>query len=129
MRIHSLVDIYRELNKEAREHTYKDKTGSNQMSRIDYFIVDQETAAYTNSAKIEEITYPFDHSQITLEIDFDKVMRGPGYWKLNNSHLENQDYIKLVELVFVEIAHQNQQDLNHPKNEFQIINFTICSEF
>ena len=60
------------------------------MRRIDYFLVDQETGAYTNKANIEEICHPFDHSQKTLKIDFDKVMRGPGFWKFNNSYLENQ---------------------------------------
>ena len=94
------------------------------MSRIDYFLVDQETGAYTNSAKIEEITQPFDHSQITLEIDFDKVMREPGYWKFNNSHLENPTYIKLIKLRLVELAHQNQLDLDHPKTEHEMIGMT-----
>ena len=55
MRMHSLIDIYRDKNKYATAYTFKDKTGDNQMNRIDYFLVDQETGAYTNRAKIEEL--------------------------------------------------------------------------
>ena len=69
--------------------TYKDKPGNNVSSRLDYFIVDQEAAINTTKAAIEPITDPFDPSEIKITVDFDKIMRGPGFWKLNNSHLEN----------------------------------------
>ena len=85
MRIHSLVDIYRQLNEQSSEYTFKDKRGTNQQSRLDFFLTDIETAAHTNKATIDPIIQPFDHSEIVLEIDFDKVMRGKGNWKLNNS--------------------------------------------
>ena len=121
MRLHSLIDIYRDTNKDSNTYTYKDKTGAPyQMSRIDYFLVDQETGAYTTKAKIEEICHPFDHSQITLEVDFYKVMRGPGFWKFNNYHLENPKYIILVKLTIVEIVNQYQQDTEHPKTEDEL---------
>ena len=64
------------------------QTGTDHQSRLDFFLTDSETAAHTNKARIEPITYPFDHSELTLEVDFDKVMRGKGNWKLNNSHLK-----------------------------------------
>ena len=124
MIIHSLMDIYRDINKESLSYTYKDKTGTPyQMSRIDYFLVDQETGSYTTKAQIEEICQPFDHSQITLEVDFDKVMRGPGFWKFN-SHLENPSYIKLVRLTVIEIVNQYQPDTEHLKTEQELFEMT-----
>ena len=42
--------------------------------------MDHETASYTTKASIEPITIPFDHSEITITVDFDKVERGPGFW-------------------------------------------------
>ena len=87
--VHSLIDIYRGEKLQKKEYTYLDKTGAKQPSIINYFLVDQETAAHTNNAKIKNICTPFEHSQITIEIYFDKVLRGPGYWKLNNSHIKN----------------------------------------
>ena len=104
MRLHTLINIYRDTNKDSHTYTYRDKTGAPyQMSRIDYFLVDQETGAYTTKAKIEEICHLIDHSQKTLELCFDKVIRGPGLWKFN---LENPKFIKLVKLTIIEIVNQ-----------------------
>ena len=68
MRTHNLSDIYREQNPTKREFIYKDKTGNNVSSRLDFFIVDQEVAINTTKAAIEPITDPFDHSEITMNI-------------------------------------------------------------
>ena len=110
MRVHSLVDIYRQLNKQSTEFTFKDKRGRNQQSRLDFFLTDPETAAHTNSALINPITDPFDHSEITLEIDFDKVMRGKGNWKLNNSHLKNKDFLTMIRNQLVLIVYKYQKE-------------------
>ena len=47
MRTHTLSDIYREQNPTTKEYTYKDRAGTTTESRLDYFIVDQETASFT----------------------------------------------------------------------------------
>ena len=96
MRTHNLSDIYREQNPTKREFTYKAKTGNTISSRLDYFIVDQEAAINTTKAAIEPIADPFDHSEITITVDFDKIMRGPGFWKFNNSHLENTYFKQMI---------------------------------
>ena len=94
MRTHVLSDVYREQNPITKEYTYKYKTGSNASSRLDYFLVDQEVAAFTTKTSIEPIILPFDHSEITIPVDFDKVLRGPVFWKLNNSHLKSDGFKK-----------------------------------
>ena len=81
MRTNDLTDIYREQNPTKREFTYMDRTGNRVSSRLDYFIVDQEAATHTTKSTIEPIAHPFDHSEITIIVDFDKVMRSPGFWK------------------------------------------------
>ena len=35
-----------------------------------------------------------DHRYIKTSVILNKLERGSGYWKLNVSHLENQEYIK-----------------------------------
>ena len=113
--------IYTDSNKDSLSYTYKDNTGAPyQMSRIDNFLVDQETGAYTTKEKIEEICNPFDNAQITLEVDFDKVIRGPGFWKLNNLHLENPSYLKLVKITIIELVNQYQPDTEHLKTEQEL---------
>ena len=110
IRTHSLIDIYREANPTAREYTYKDRAGTTTESRLDYFIVDQETAAYTTKTSIEPITTPFDHSEITMIVDFDKVMRGPGFWKFNNSHLESNRFKEIIRKQLAIIVEEYQAD-------------------
>ena len=58
MRTHNLSDVYREQNPTKREFTYKDNSGNNVSSRLDYFIVDQEAAINTIKATIEPIQTP-----------------------------------------------------------------------
>ena len=74
-------------------------------SSLDYFIVDQETASYTTKTTIEPITFPFDHSEVTLTVDFDKILREPGFWKFNNSHLQRERFKEIVRLEIVKIVH------------------------
>ena len=110
MRTHNLSDIFREQNPTKREFTYNDNTGHNNSSRLDYFIVDQETAVNTTSATIEPITEPFDHSEITITLDFDKVTRGQGFWKFNNSHLENEFFKRMVRMELLNLVIENQSE-------------------
>ena len=41
-----------------------------------------------------------DHRYIKTTIALNKLERGSGYWKLNVSHLEKQDYIKGINNIF-----------------------------
>ena len=108
MRIHNLTDIYREQNPTKREFTYVDKTGNIVSSRLDYFIVDQEAATHTPKSAIEPITHPSDHSEITITVDFDKIMRGPGFLKFNNSHLENEYFKKIIRNELLLLVNENK---------------------
>ena len=110
IRTHNLSDIYREQNPTKKEFTYKDNTGHKNCSRLDYFIVDQETAINTTSATIEPITDPFDHSEITITIDFDKITRGQGFWKFNNSHLENEFFKRMIRNELLDLVIENQSE-------------------
>ena len=101
MRTHTLSDIYREQNPSSKEYKYKDRAGTKTESRLDYFIVDQETASFTTKTSIEPITTPFDHSEITITVDFDKVMSWPGFLKINNSHIQSDRFNKIIKMELV----------------------------
>ena len=103
--------IYTEnKTQQQREFTYTDKTGTRVSSRLDYFLVDQEAATYTTKSTKEPITHPFDHSEITITVDFDKVMRGPGFWKLNNPHLENEYFKKMIRNELLHLVNENKHE-------------------
>ena len=110
MQTHNLSDVYREQNPTKREFTYKDNSGHSVSSRLDYFIVDQEEVLNTINATIEPITDPFDHSEITITVDFDKITRGQGFWKFNNSHLENEYFKRMIRKELLDLVIENQSD-------------------
>ena len=35
-----------------------------------------------------------DHKAIYVKIEIDSIVRGPNYWKMNMSFLENENYIR-----------------------------------
>ena len=124
IRTHSLSDVYRDQNPTKTEFTFKDRVGTNTHSRLDYFLVDQETASYTTQASIEPITAPFDHSEITITIDYDTVMRGHGFWKFNNSHLENGDFKEMIRTELMHIVYEHQKTTNDHKEVTDLMNMS-----
>ena len=43
-----------------------------------------------------------------MTVDFDKVMRGPGFWKFNNSHLESDRFKEMVRMELMNIVYEHQ---------------------
>jgi peptide subunit release factor 1 (eRF1) len=43
-------------------------------------------------------------------VDFDKIMRLPGFWKLNNSHLENEYFKQRIKNELLHLVNENQTD-------------------
>ena len=57
-------------------------------ARLDYFLVDTSLASFVELVGVASpFTTSFDHRPVMMKIDFNKVSRGPGYWKFNNSML------------------------------------------
>ena len=65
--------------------------------------MDQEAALNTIKATIEPITDPFDHSEITITVDFD-------FWKFNDSHLENDYFKRMIRKELLDLVIENQSD-------------------
>ena len=78
----SCVDIWRIQNKLNPKYT---------ASRIDYFFVNFGLNYFCKSDILPTICT--DHSIITLQIDFDKIQCGKGYWKFNNSHIKDPEFL------------------------------------
>ena len=91
-----LTDSWGQLHNATPTYTYYDKK-SNSYSRLDYIFK-------PNNANFEainiEITQPIknqgviDHSAVKLVLNTGGSRKGPGYWKLNNAILCNEDYLK-----------------------------------
>ena len=62
-----------------------------------------------------------DHRYIKTSIVLNKLERGSGYWKLNVSHLEKQDYIKGINNIFNTL--ENSLD---PVSKWEIFKVITC---
>ena len=100
---YDLLDIYRELHPtpSSGDKTWrawsKTRRKADKEARLDYFIVDTGLASFVQLVGVSApFTSKFDHRPVLLNVDFNKVDRGPGYWKFNNSMLEEPDFLKRV---------------------------------
>ena len=98
---YNLIDIYREMHPSGTEKTWRQWNKSRKMAdkeaRLDYFLVDTAMASYVELVGVSNaFTSTFDHRPVLLKLDFNKIQRGPGYWKFNNSMLDELDFCKKV---------------------------------
>jgi hypothetical protein len=76
-------------------------------TRIDYFLVWTEILMNSYSSDIRPIVLKFtDHNSISLKLKLFKGNKGYGYWKLNTSILENQEYCKSIEKLITKYQHK-----------------------
>ena len=98
---YDLLDIYRELHQHGTEKTWrlwnKTRKRADKEARLDYFLVDSTMASFVELVGVSKtFTSDFDHRPVIMKVDFNKVKRGPGYWKFNNSMLDETDFCKKV---------------------------------
>ena len=105
----SIVDIWRRQHTHEKKYTwfsnrrpaqYKKKGGKDTeyeyiACRLDFFLVPFHMIQSVRNNNIIA-GYHSDHSAINLTVDIRLVDRGRGFWKMNCSFLENNDYIAAI---------------------------------
>ena len=100
----SLEDAWRTINPEQTRYSWyrRKKVGALlkgmpqiSASRIDYAITSKGLCNQIhNTMYLNGINS--DHSAFFIGFELQKLERGPGYWKLNTSHLQNTQFIELI---------------------------------
>ena len=94
----SLIDIWRNLNKNKLQYTRKRKNGL-EKSRIDFWLIEDSLRPIVISSDIRPAQIKStDHMAISLKIQLHSI-QGAGYWKMNNSFLSDKNYINLIQKV------------------------------
>jgi hypothetical protein len=93
MEDHDLSDIWRTRNLETRMYTWRSNTKPPIFCRLDFFIVSPSIINNCQRCKIGP-GIRSDHSYVDLEVSFTSPTRGRGFWKFDNSLLEDKNFIK-----------------------------------
>ena len=65
--------------------------------KLDFFLITENLLPLLRNCEID-ISYKSDHSIILLELQFTVHTHGKGFWKFNNSLLEDIEYVNLINL-------------------------------
>ena len=90
-----LVDCWRELHQGEKDFTWARYNPVFIARRLDYFLIKNDLLPYLKSAK-HFIIAGTDHKMVSCILDTDDSERGPSYWKLNTSLLEDENYLHLM---------------------------------
>lgn len=128
-----LCDIWRVRNSSTKRYTWRG-TAQGKVSniqnrlfrRLDYFLVSDTLQPVIEKSEI--IVAPAtDHSAIMLKFtSLDESQRGPSFWKFNNSLLQDDDYIKLVnDLIDSSVKENCAGNIANPNTLWEIIKYRI----
>ena len=80
---------------------------------MDYWLVAKHLVPHASTTEVEAY-HDSDHSLIYVEIKYENAQRkrGPGFWKFNNSLLENEEFVLNLKffLIYAKEKHSNTKD-------------------
>ena len=91
----NLIDIWKHFNPGKREYTFIDPSGRGSNSRIDTFLLNTVLSKSALSSTIIQAPAP-DHKAVEVLLKIINHNRGKGFWKLNNSILEDSQYEETI---------------------------------
>jgi hypothetical protein len=91
----NLIDIWRLMHPNLRRYTYHQQRPTQTFTRLDFFLISQGMTGFIENSSIQP-GYCTDHSMITISLNLLNHPRGRGMWKLNNSLLQDIEYIAKI---------------------------------
>ena len=101
----NLNDIWRYYNPDIKEYSYMDPSGRGRNSRIDLLLGSESLTVHTDSCAIKQAPAP-DHKAVTMNIRLRTNVRGKGYWKLNNSIINDEEYVEGITKLYEETVEE-----------------------
>ncbi|RUA07179.1 MAG: hypothetical protein DSY43_00385 [Gammaproteobacteria bacterium] len=121
-----LSDIWRLRNPKKKTFTWRQKKPVIQR-RLDYWIISD---FLQEEVEVVDIITPVktDHSAVTIEINsISSSKRGSSFWKMNNSHLQNDDYANMIKSSFSNWL-DDVKDTKDPRIKWDWIKYKIRQE-
>jgi len=109
MQQYGLADAWREKNRYKKQYTWS-RTNPEIHCRLDMWLIPSEILHMTTYCKILP-TVSTDHKAVVFNIQGDKFRkRGPGYWKLNTSVLQETEYVEKMRILIKNHINKFLQD-------------------
>jgi len=95
MKENNLIDVWRRDHPKIKAFTWKSYKKPFIYCRLDHILASQNMSKHIIKSKIG-IGFKSDHNLIEITYKKNDNIRGPGFWKLNCTLLENQGYIDSI---------------------------------
>ena len=118
-------DIYRILNPSTKHYTWHSNDKPPIFCRLDYFLVSSNIVNKISQCKITT-GFRSDHSIVFIDFNINDNERGPGFFKLNNSVIFDQEYQNKIKKAINDIVEINIEA--NPMTLWEIIKGTIRNE-
>ena len=119
-----LTDIWRERNPHRADFTWSSNITPGIHCRLDFFLISRHLTNLTSNCSSSP-GLQSDHSLVNLDINVFSEIRGPGYWKFNNSLLNDDNYKAIItDLLTLNI---NNRDIGNPAQKWDFIKYQIRS--
>lgn len=122
---YDLIDIWRSTHPTLKQYTWHSSNKPPIFSRLDYFLLSENLVNSVVSCE-HRISYKSDHSIVELKVDINNTQRGPGYFKLNNTFLLDNQYQENIRNSIQETTTINRNA--NPNTLWELIKGTIRNE-
>lgn len=119
-----LVDIWRIKNPNKRDYTWRTKNRQVK-SRLDYFLISDSLKNDVSKVSIID-SLKTDHKAIVIQFKFEPECRGPNFWKLNQSFLDDTRYCSLIQNTINTVWDQSF-DISDLRIRWDLLKFEIQS--
>ena len=119
-----LHDIWRVKNPTIRSFTWS-QSNPLVFSRLDYWLISNSLS--DNVSNVDMISaIKTDHSAITIEFqDVDDKVKGPGFWKLNCSLLNDKQYVDEINCLLPSWLQEGKRELNDPRSVWDWVKYNV----
>ena len=118
-----MIDIWRVIHRNNIQFTWRLKNKINEASRIDYFLVCPEIRSHIYSTDIRPALISHtDHQAISLKVKGRSQSKGKGYFKINNSILDNIEYKNIIKGLIMKYKNKTKltDNIGHQWDLFKI---------
>ena len=107
-----LLDIFRYLNPYEKRYSWR-QFGGIKRARLDFFLVSSTLLPFVANVDILP-GINSDHSIPVLDIDFARFQRGKGFFKFNNSLVNDKEYIDIILKAIRDVTIRYVEDIYNP---------------